>query len=350
VGLAVALAGSGVVAALRLAGQKRLKSALAGLAVAAGAVLLPLVFPLDGAAQTGTLRVGAVQGDVTVTREGLFAREREVLDNHVKQTQALVDSSGGKNLDVVLWPENATDIDPRADQVAYDAIESAATAAQAPILVGAMEYLPTGQRYNQGLLWVAGRGVVDQYAKQHPAPFAEYMPARNFFRTFSSKVDLIRTDMLAGTEVGVLDLEAPVLGRTVALGDVICFEVAYDSLVAQAVQAGAELLVVQTNNASFGQSEESTQQFAMTRLRAIEHGRATVQISTVGVSAAVAPDGSLMTPLTPLFAPAHFTADLPLRTSLTPATHLSGWITGLLFGSAGLTLVAGLLSRLARKR
>lgn len=217
-------------------------------------------------------------------------------------------------------------------------------------MVGAMEYLPTGQRYNQGLLWEAGKGVVDQYAKQHPAPFAEYMPARNFFRIFTKKVDLIRTDMVAGDEVGVLDLDARVLGRTVALGDVICFEVAYDSIVADTVRSGAEALVVQTNNASFGFSEEATQQFAMTRLRAIELGRATVQISTVGVSAAVAPDGELMAPLTGLFEPASFVADLPLRTSITPAAVVGEWVSwAIMLGGAGLA-IAGLGARIARRR
>ena len=77
------------------------------------------------------------------------------------------------------------------------------------------------------------------------------------------------------------------------IGDVICFEVAYDGIVRDAVRAGGEVLVVQTNNASFGMSDESTQQLAMSRIRAIEHGRATVQISTVGVSAVIEPNGAV---------------------------------------------------------
>jgi apolipoprotein N-acyltransferase len=349
VGLAAALVGTLAVAAGLSLGRRRALAA-AGAAVAVTALIAcPMAFPLPTAPQAGTLRVGAVQGDVHVTAEGLFARQREVLENHVAETMALVEREGAGTLDVVLWPENSTDIDPRTDAEAWDSIDAAAAAARAPILVGAMEYLPTKQRYNQGLLWEAGKGVVGQYAKQHPAPFAEYMPARSFFRIFTSKVDLISTDMLAGDRIGILDLDAPVLGRTVALGDVICFEVAYDSIVAQTVREGAEVLVVQTNNASFGQSEESTQQFAMTRLRAIELGRAALQISTVGVSAAVAPDGSLMTAPTGLFEPASFAVDLPLRTSLTPAALIGGWIVWAIMLLGAALPVAGLGARLAAR-
>ena len=59
------------------------------------------------------------------------------------------------------------------------------------------------------------------------------------------------------------------------------------------VRGGARLLVVQTNNATFGYTDESEQQFAISRIRAIEHGRSVVHVSTVGVSGFVAPDGTV---------------------------------------------------------
>ncbi|GCE76461.1 hypothetical protein [Cellulomonas biazotea] len=84
------------------------------------------------------------------------------------------------------------------------------------------------------------------------------------------------------------------------------------------------MLVVQTNNASFGMSDESTQQLAMARLRAVEHGRATVQISTVGVSAVIEPNG-VVSQQTGLFTAEQMVAGLPLRTTWTPATRLGPW-------------------------
>jgi apolipoprotein N-acyltransferase len=140
---------------------------------------------------------------------------------------------------------------------------------------------------NTGIVWEPGTGPGDTYVKRHPVPLAEYVPARSFFRFFSDKVDLVRSDFRAGTEVGVLDIGGA------RVGDVICFEVAYDSLVADVVDAGAGMIVVQTNNATFGYTDESEQQLAMGRLRAVEHGRTVVVAATSGISAVIAPDGSL---------------------------------------------------------
>ena len=142
-------------------------------------------------------------------------------------------------------------------------------------------------------MWEPGQGVVASYSKRHPAPFAEYIPLRSVARLFSSAVDRVTRDMLPGEGDGLVPFESERLGRTVGIADVICFEVAYDELVRSAVRAGGELIVVQTNNATFGRSDESTQQLAMSRIRAVEHGRATVQISTVGVSGVIQPNGAL---------------------------------------------------------
>ncbi|MFC7572402.1 apolipoprotein N-acyltransferase [Klenkia terrae] len=158
----------------------------------------------------------------------------------------------------------------------------------------------------------------ETYVKRHPVPLAEYVPARSFFRFFSDKVDLVRADFRAGTEIGTLDMA----GTTV--GDVICFEVAYDGLVRDVVDGGATMIVVQTNNATFGFSDESPQQLAMGRLRAVEFGRSVVMASTSGISAVIAPDGSLVRS-SDLFTPATFVEDIAQRDGTTVAARVGVW-------------------------
>lgn len=311
--------------AVLAARQVALGRTLGALGTVGALVLGSLLVPLDTAAQSGALRVGAVQGNVPEPgRLDAFGERRQVLDNHVTGTRALLEDVAPGELDVVLWPENGTDIDPQVDQEAADLIDEVAQEVGAPMLVGTVQYPPEGGRFNTAVLWQPGVGPVATYSKQRPAPFAEYIPLRSFVRHFSDAVDLVTRDMIAGTEPGVVPLESPRLERTVVLGDVICFEVAYDAIVRESVAEGGEILVVQTNNASFGWSDESTQQLAMSRLRAIEHGRATVQISTVGVSAVIAPNGAA-TQRTELFTADRMVATLPLRDTLTPATRAGDW-------------------------
>lgn len=320
-------------------------------AVAVVVMLLigPLFLHLDVRAQRGSLAIGAVQGNVSEPGLGSFANRGEVLTNHIDGTLALLDTVDRGELDVVLWPENGSDLDPQEDREVATAIDAAARAVGTPILVGAQEYPASGGRYNVLLLWEPGEGVVGRYAKQHPAPFGEYIPLRSFVRVFSEEVDRVSSDMLAGHQVGVVGLPVERLGRTVPLGTVICFEVAYEPLVRAAVEAGAQMLVVPTNNASFGYTPESTQQLAMSRLRAITTGRATVQISTVGVSAVISPDGSVRE-RTGLFTADQMVAELPLRTSMTPAVRLGGWPGAIVEAIAGALAVTAIVAGFRRRR
>ncbi|KUL32004.1 acyltransferase [Actinoplanes awajinensis subsp. mycoplanecinus] len=282
---AVAAAGGTLVA---LAWRRWSAAALlpaAGFAVAfavltAGPAAVPLSAPA-GPSRT----VAIVQGNVPRLGLDFNAQRRAVLDNHVSATRQLaIDVAAGKQPqpDLVVWPENSSDIDPLRNTDAAQEISDAARAIGVPILVGAVLRTDNpADIKNAGLLWmpVTGPDLTQTYVKQHPVPFAEYMPLRSVARLVSDKVDLVK-NMLAGDHAGVIDTGA------LTLGDVICFEVAYDGIVRDTVTEGAQILTVQTNNATFDEGE-ARQQLAMVRLRAVEHGLDSLMVSTVGVSAFV---------------------------------------------------------------
>jgi apolipoprotein N-acyltransferase len=290
---------------------------LAGVAAVLGAATLA---PVATAAESGVLRVAAVQGDVSTPGLDAFAQAREVLENHVAATRALLEDVRPGDVDVILWPENASDINPRADLEAARSIDGVAAALGAPILLGT-DRRTDDARYNDMVLWEPGSGATFAYSKQVPAAFGEYIPWRPLFRLFSPEVDRVRVDIARGSEPAVVPVQVDRLGRTVVVGTPICFEVAYDAVVRDAVRAGAEVLVIPTNNASFGFTSESIQQLAMSRFRAVEHGRAAVQISTVGVSGVIRPDGAVVD-RTELFTQDSMRTELPLRTSITVADRL----------------------------
>lgn len=320
----------------------------AGAVIVAVAVTAAGMFvPIAARAESGTLRVGAVQGNVAEPGSGSFGHQLEVTGNHVAGTHAVVERAGEQGLDLVVWPENASDVDPRVNAEGRALIAEAAGVAGVPLLFGTQEYVDGG-RYNQTVLWTPGEGITHVYAKQVPAAFAEYIPWRSFFERLSDKVALVRTDMLPGAEVSAIPVAVARLERHVTVASIICFEVAYDFVARDAVRAGAEVLFVPTNNSNFGYTAESTQQLAMTRLRAIETGRAAVQISTVGVSGVVDPAGRVLE-RTGLFTAEQLLADLPLRTSRTPAVTVGATVEGAFAVLASVLLGLGIVS-VARSR
>ncbi len=281
--------------------------------------------PLDNRAQEGTMRVGAVQGNVPDLGLEAFSQARLVTENHLAETLRMAEETADNPVDLVVWPENAADIDPRVDDQTLAAVEEAQDATGAPLLLGTVDYTPVDGRYNTMLLFGGSGAILDTYSKQRPAPFAEYVPLRSIARQVAPVVDQV-TDMLAGTGAAVMEVPVASLDRTVRVATPICFEVAYDAIVREAVAKGAELLIVPTNNASFGRTAESTQQLQMTRMRAIETGRWAIQISTVGVSAVVDPSGRVVDD-TELFTADHLVERVGLRSELTPAVRV-GWFVG----------------------
>jgi len=350
VSLAVALLGAVLGVGFLALGERRIIQGLAAPVAVIAVGLLPLWLPLDGRAQSGHLTVAWAQGNLA--NEGLdsFARAREVTANHRDATLALAQEYPNAAVDLVLWPENSSDIDPRQDAQTAEALTQAAQAFDAPLLFGTNDYSPDNGRYNTSMVWLPS-GVPlagAEYRKQQPAAFAEYIPIRSFARRFSSEVDRVSVDVLPGEWPARIDVPIASLERDVIVGPIICFEVAYDWVPRQAVREGAELLAVQTNNATFGNTPESTQQLAMSRLRAIEMGRSTFQVSTVGVSAVISPTGRVLD-RAELFTRDAGIATVPLRTTLTPAAKWGGSFAIALELLAGLVAAGALFTGATRK-
>ncbi|RDG35101.1 apolipoprotein N-acyltransferase [Streptomyces corynorhini] len=299
-------------------------AAVAVLAPVAGALAaLPLV---SDAAEDGTATVAAIQGNVPRAGLDFNSQRRAVLDNHVRRTEQLAaDVRAGKvaRPDFVLWPENSSDLDPYRNADARAVIDRAVNAIGVPTVIGAVVAPDTGKLRNTLIRWEPGRGPTATYDKRHVQPFGEYIPMRSVVRLFNSDVDRVQRDFGPGHKVGVFDLGGTKVGLAT------CFEAAFDGAVRDPVAAGAELIAVPSNNATFDRSEMTYQQLAMSRVRAVEHSRSVVVPATSGVSAIIRPDGTVVRQ-TEMFTPDALVDKVPLRTSLTPATRLGALPEGLL--------------------
>jgi len=291
------------------------------------------VEPLAG--RQGTVNVGIVQGNVPGRGIEAMGRARSVTNNHLAETIDLATKARLGQVaqpDFVLWPENSTDIDPTQDATTRLTVQSAAELAGVPILVGAvMEGPGVDERQTSGLWWDAEQGVVARYDKRNLVPFGEWIPFRRQLLPLVPILAQVGAQSVPGTSPGVLDV--PVAGRQVKVGDVICFELAYDKTVYQTITEGAQVSMVQSNNATYGGTGQIEQQFAITRARAMESRREIAVATTNSVSGFIDRDGRVVTRTR------EFTADdrvvtMPLRTSLTPAVRLAPWL------DRGLTLFA----------
>ncbi|MFF7209087.1 apolipoprotein N-acyltransferase [Streptomyces sp. NPDC008238] len=288
-----------------------------------------------------SVRVAIVQGNVQQPGMHFLGRPLKILNNHVEATLKLAeDVKAGRvpKPDLVIWPENSSDMDPFSEPQAYALITEAVRAVGVPVLVGALVDGPDADHVqNEGIVWDPESGPGDHYTKQHPVPFGEYVPFREQLTKVIKRLDQVPRDFYPGQGSGVLQI------GPARLGDVICFEVAYDGIVHDTVTAGARALIIQTNNATYGRTGQPEQQLAMSRLRAVEHGRAVVTAATSGITAVVAPDGRIEQQ-TEEFTQTVLSARLPLRDDLTVADRVGSapeWtlaMVGLLSWAAAIML------------
>ncbi|MDD7929637.1 apolipoprotein N-acyltransferase [Microbacterium thalli] len=320
----------------RVGRWRELRAALPALVVVLVLVLTP-AFPTTGA---DTYRIGSVQGDGPA---GYFD-EREpygVFRAQLDATQAIIDEP----MDLLVWPEGGIDADPLANASVARALDRLSERVDAPLLVNAAT-TRGDDSFNTSMLWRAGaENPVAIHDKSRPVPMGEYVPDRWFFELIvPDLIGLIQREYTPGTNPPFIDVDG------VGVGLAICFDVLYDDVIWAGARDGAQVYVFQTNNADFRDTDENLQQLAFARMRAIETGRSVVNISTVGTSQVIAPDGRELDGLAAAEAGAMLT-EVPLRTGLTPAVVLGGAVQVVLgWGSLAALIVVGVIARLTRRR
>ena len=261
-----------------LVGLPLLVAGLLGARLAVPAAPAPSGPPLDVVVVQAGLRGGhgLAQGQTT---EQVFA-------NHVRRTEALAGAPGGPP-DLVVWGEGAADADPLTNPDRLAAVTRAARAAGAPILLGASTRLDATHLATEGLLFTPEGRLADRYQKRRLVPFGEFVPFGSVLsRLIPATREGVPYDKVPGHRL------EPLLIDGVPVGPLICWESAYPGDARQLTREGARLLLVMTNNASFGTGSGPRQHLAAGQLRAVESGRTIVQAAVTGISAVIEPTGA----------------------------------------------------------
>ena len=313
----------------------RLVPALGWPALAVALVLVGLLAPAPPAASGPPLDVAVVQAGL-VGGHGLDrgATTEAVFSNHVRRTEAL---AGGAHPDLVVWGEGSVDEDPLVNPERLDRIRQVAARVEAPLLVGATTSAGGGHYATEALLFDRQGRLAGRYRKRRLVPFGEYVPMASLMgRVLPVTREGVPFDKVPG------DRLQPMVVDGVKIGTVICWESTYAEDSRTLVREGAQLLLVSTNNASFGQGPASRQHLAASQLRAVEDGRTVVQAAVSGVSAVISPDG-VASQRTGLYQQATLRVPVAPRGGLTPYTRFGRLIEALVLAVAAATALVALL-------
>ena len=300
----------------------------------------------------GQLRVAMIQGDVDSTADPFsMGYPRGVTAMHLGETiMALATwrTSGTPLPDMILWPENSTDTDPAYDMPTDNMVNDASLLAGLPMLIGVISLGPgDDERQTSALWWLPGQGPVARADKRNLAPFGEFVP---FYQILSKVVPMtqrVGRQTVPGTGPGILPVQLGD-GTPLTIGNVICYELAYDSTVYDTVRNGAQLITVQSSNVSFFGTWQPAQQFAITRVRAMELRRWVTVATTSSLSGLIDPRGQVID-VTDEATAAFRLYTVPLGSGVTPGVIIGPWLEGGVSALAGAGVLLGLITTLRRR-
>ena len=270
-------------------------------------------------------------------------------------------AEGGKrlatDLDFVLWPEAAMPVFPleKSDANGFAAfLKGLAREAGTALVVGAVAPAETAggaaaDAYHNSVHVVDPRfGLADAFAaKRHLVPFGEYVPLADVLPL--RKVVPVASDCVPGASAEPLLVRSRE-NRVLRLGALVCYEDVFPELGRECVAAGAEALVVVTNDAWYGREAGAHQHMAHSVMQAVSLGVPVVRCGNAGWSGVISPIGQIQ-PMTDAAGSIYFRGvgrfDVYGRRAASPTFYaLHGdWLVFVGAGFFALAAVARLLRR-----
>ena len=230
---------------------------------------------------SGEVKLIAIQGNTPEVGLGFNSRAKAVFDLHRDVTKRVT----ADRYDAIIWPENAIDIDPRLFPEVQADLAALTSDLSTPIIAGVVQRSTNGPQ-NASILFGEDGIRESVYIKRGLTPFGEYIPLRGLAELVSPLAKKVN-DFIPGSKRVTHEVAG------VQLGPIICYEIILDDLVRDMAK-NSQALIVQTNSATFAGTAESAQQLAITRIRAVEHSRAILSVSTVGISAFIDNNGRVL--------------------------------------------------------
>ena len=280
--------------------------------------------------ETSELNITIVQGNSPCPgAKNKCSNERQkIYDSHLAQTQSLEG-----NFDLVVWPESSTGFnnDPGVHSRVQNDVSTQALRLDSYFLIGGDRPVQKEYFENYGIFINREGEVVDQYLKQHPVPFGEYIPFRKYL-DWIPPLALVPRDMIRG------DGQKIFMVNDTKISTVISFEGSFQRYIRNSVLDGAELVVILTNQASYGESGMSDQFILMSRANAISNERPIVHAAITGKSAFIDHNGKVISK-TELFETTTLNEKLEVRQTETPYSKYGNYLNYIFIIFGALTFV-----------
>ena len=305
-------------------------------------VTVPILFGIIAAgigavqwtSQVGTRAVAIVQANVPLSQKWDSQEVSSVLARYISMSEPVAKDR------IVVWPEVAVNLETR-DLYAGVArlLETPGTTlvAGSPTRIEPLEGNGADRWYNTASAWGEGSGT---YVKRKLVPFGEYVPGGTWLRSWLDWINIPMNDFLEGRRQ-----QPPLLVPPHRAGVAICYDMAYPLTSSHYMKS--HFIFALSEDAWFGRSNGPHQHLQITRMRAMETGRAIVRATNRGISAIVLPNGKVDQSL-PLFTEGVLTAEVPVMRGSPPAYYLEEEFTLILLPLASLLAVLRLHRR--RKR
>ena len=197
---------------------------------------------------------------------------------------------------IIVWPETAIPLEYNASPVYRKELTRLSQVLDCVLVVG-MYFKENDKEYNSVIAFSPDGKISAPYSKRMLVPFGEMFPYSEFFEKympFLTESINLTTSTSQGTKSIALSSS---LGK---IGGIICYESIFPSLAREAVQNGAKVLALPSNDSWFGNSPALYQHHCHAVMRAVENNRYIIRASNTGISSIIDSNGKVTA-----FAPTH---------------------------------------------
>lgn len=279
-------------------------------------------------------RVALVQGNVEAAMKWKMGAQYSI-DAYLSHTREIAK----QNVDLIVWPETAMPVYVQQSTRWRRYFQALVDSLDVPLITGGRytEFTSKGRKpYNPAfLIRPGGMGVMERYEKVDLVPFGERVPLQKLIPSLG-KLNLGQAEFGVGKGAAVWKIEGK---DTFTVAPNICFESIFPHHLVESVKKGAQIQLNLTNDGWYIGTSGTRQHLMLSRISAVETGRAVVRATNTGISAIISPTGRFLK-LLPEGVRGALAEDIPAPVD-TPFDH---WGYRIGDGILVLSLLAGVLA------